>query len=246
MSRLDGETSLSQISRRRIGRRLPIFIVAILLIAQAVVSICAVSGKSPTFDEPRSLMGAYLQVHGRDFRVNPEDPPLWKYLCGLALPPASISANKNLSSWELLTHHFPDQTRWCVDTLFRTSGTDADALFFRARCLMVPLATVLGVIIAAWAWRLGGPLASIVAVAVYCFDPNFIAHAPLLKGDVPITLATLGAAMSVWSLGRRITALGVVALTAFCAVGTCSKFSAILLIPIVAALLLARAMSSKP
>ena len=40
-----------------------------------------------------------------------------------------------------------------------------------------------------WAWRLNGPVAAAISVAVFSFDPNFLGHAPLVKNDVPIALA---------------------------------------------------------
>src|SRR5262249_19021405 len=55
-----------------------------MLTAFAARSWLAVGTKPPTTDEPLHATGAFLHVFCRDFRVNPEDPPLWNYWAMLA------------------------------------------------------------------------------------------------------------------------------------------------------------------
>jgi len=39
----------------------------------------------------------------------------------------------------------------------------------------------------------------------FCVDPNFLAHAPLVKADVATALLLLSLMMSIWLLGERAT-----------------------------------------
>ena len=67
----------------RRGKRLTGVVVGGLLVAFASLAWLSVTSKSPTYDEPLHAVSAWLQVHENDFRVDSEDPPLWKYWAGL-------------------------------------------------------------------------------------------------------------------------------------------------------------------
>src|SRR5689334_5102210 len=64
---------------RRAGGKLTALIVAGLLALYAFLAMTAAVSKSPTYDEPLHAVSAWLQIHESDFRVDPEDPPLWKW-----------------------------------------------------------------------------------------------------------------------------------------------------------------------
>src|SRR3954452_24063727 len=74
---------------------------ALLLAVYAVLASVAVAGKSPTYDEPLHVLAAWLQIHRADFRVDAENPPLWKYFAGLPnsrdsfVPPPSEQRVRN-------------------------------------------------------------------------------------------------------------------------------------------------------
>ena len=94
---------------------------------------------------------------------------------------------------------------WTSKVLYDTPGVDGDAFVNRGRAMMLLLGIALGALIARWSYQLGGPVAAIVATAIYCLDPNFIAHAPLVKGDIAFGLYLLGLAYVVWLMGQRAT-----------------------------------------
>src|SRR5688572_14309438 len=73
----------AQVALTRRRKRLTIGIVAAALLVYAALGWLSVTSKSPTYDEPLHAIAAWLQVHERDFRVDPEDPPLWKYWAAL-------------------------------------------------------------------------------------------------------------------------------------------------------------------
>src|SRR5438034_10281015 len=57
---------------------------SLLLALFAALAWGAVRGKSPTYDEPLHVLAAWLQLHHGDFRLDPENPPLWNDWAGLA------------------------------------------------------------------------------------------------------------------------------------------------------------------
>ncbi|MEA2710524.1 MAG: hypothetical protein QOF78_3125, partial [Phycisphaerales bacterium] len=125
-------------------------------------------------------------------------------------------------------------------------ATDADALIARARVMMLIAAVALGALMAWWAWRLAGGVAAVVATICFALDPNFLAHGPLVKNDVFLALVFLALAATVWRMGRRVTVLNALACAALCAAAVNVKFSGLVFGPIVAALLVIRAVLPLP
>src|SRR5262249_30058702 len=65
---------------------------------------------------------------------------------------------------------------------------DADAIFLRARATMLLLGLALGLLVYAWSRALFGPAGGVFSLALFCFDPNFIAHSGLVTTDVGSSL----------------------------------------------------------
>ncbi|MGA2584081.1 MAG: glycosyltransferase family 39 protein [Tepidisphaeraceae bacterium] len=236
--------------KRKSGNRWAFLMCAALLLVFAVTGRLAWLSKSPTFDEPVHLVSARAQTAYSDFRIDPEDPPLWKYF---AVAGASgdlpIDQHSELFA-SVLTQ--PRDGEFSFQTLYRSpSGRmDVDGLLNSARARMIFLALVLGVLIGWWAWRLAGGLAgrlaAVVAVAAFAFDPNFLAHAPLLKNDAPIALIFLGLAASIGLLGERVTIWRWLACCVLVSAALTTKFSGLIALPIFAIALLARAILPQP
>jgi hypothetical protein len=129
------------------------------------------------------------------------------------------------------------------DVLYHTVGNEADAVLAAARGRMLLLGVVLGGCICAWAWRLAGAGAGIVALAFFCFDPNFLAHSALVKNDVPESLVLLVFAVTIWPLGRGVTALRGIGVCLALAAALTVKFSGVLAIPVLAIALVIRAVA---
>ncbi len=71
--------------------------------------------------------------------------------------------------------------------------------------MMLVVGVALGAPIAGWAGRLAGPVAAVVGVSLFAFDPTVLGHAPLVKSDVAESLAMLGVGWAAWRFGRRAT-----------------------------------------
>src|SRR5687768_16166166 len=61
-----------------------VVLVVTLLACYALLAWTAVRTKAPTYDEPLHALGAWHHLHDGDFRLNPEDPPLWHYWAALS------------------------------------------------------------------------------------------------------------------------------------------------------------------
>jgi hypothetical protein len=221
---------------------LALIVCGILLTTYASTSWLAWQNKGITLDEPLHLVTAVLQIRQGNFRIDQDNPPLWKdyFILGCAAlnmqllpPPGGDSGDISVGF---------TTTDYASMSLFRTPGNDAHALINSARARMLPLAVVLGVLIAVWAWRLAGPLAACVSVAAFSLDPNFLAHGLLVKNDVPITLLFTALMFTLWRVGRTATVLNCTMLALLLGAAVTTKFSGLLAIPVLGAGLLLRAL----
>jgi 4-amino-4-deoxy-L-arabinose transferase-like glycosyltransferase len=226
---------------------LPILvIIAGLLAAFAVTGWTAWLGKSATYDEPLHFMGAWIQTHYDDFRCDPEDPPLWRYYAMLGTSKSELKVPTSGVEWNDMLRDRGVEGLFFQDVFYYTPENNAVAALVAARGRMLMLGVVLGAAIAWWAWRLGGQAAGAAAAAAFCFDPNFLAHAPLVKDDVPIALALLLFMAAAWLVGQRATLCRCIAVSLALGAALTVKFSGVVAIPVLGIVLLIRALLPQP
>jgi 4-amino-4-deoxy-L-arabinose transferase-like glycosyltransferase len=231
--------TLASVSRRDI---FALAIVALLLAMFATLSYSAARTKNATADEPLHAVGAYLRLFHNDFRLDPEDPPLFGYWA--MLPHDGNTLKLDLQSPEfanILSYMWRHWT-WTTPTLYNTPENDPQRFINRSRAMMTVLGAALGAVIAWWAWELAGRGAAIVACALYCFCPNFLGNAPLIKNDVSLSLLMLALMFASCRAGARLTWLNLLALALLTAAALNTKFSGVLLVPMLAIVLLIRAL----
>ena len=139
-----------------------------VFVAQGVFFIRA---NAPTYDEAQHLAAGYSYLATRDFRLEPQNPPLIKELVALPL---------------FLLHRLPfdpDPRRWRdgddfyigQDFLYQ-SALRADQMLLLSRVVNLFLGTLLVALVGWWAYRLWGNYAGLLASALACFEPNLVAH----------------------------------------------------------------------
>jgi hypothetical protein len=233
--------SLPLESRRPRAYRALATIVA-LLVLFGTLAYTASLRKNATFDETLHAPAAWVHLVQGEFRVNPEHPVLWKYYCALPLILRPVHDPLNPELWKAVIDNLGNQWTWSATLMYRTPGNDGQAILNACRFMMTLIGVALAATLARIAWRLGGPVAGVVAAALFCLDPNFTAHAPLVTNDVAFSLAMLATAYAVYRAGERLTWTRLAAIAVLCGVAVCVKYSAMLLGPIVFLLLTARAL----
>lgn len=216
-----------------------------LLTAFAATAWVASLDKCATVDEPGNLMGGWSQIHFRDFRFNCEDPALFETIVGIGLPGDLFHIDRGSPQWRSLLIDADSRAPMASEALYHTPGVDADTLLRGERPRMVAIAVAIGIIVGWWAWRLAGSVAAVFGIAAFCFDPNFLAHGPLVKNDVLFALAFLLFAAAVWLLGERATMIRFLAVCLFMGLAFMVKFSGVLVIPILAILLVTRSVTAR-
>jgi hypothetical protein len=221
-------------------------IVGGLLLCFAALSFTAVMNKSATYDEPEDVVGGMVHRYLHDFRINPEDPPLFGWWASLPHSMGDLPIDTSNRFYTGCVNNINLQWGFVVWTLFENDSVNAQHFLLVSRGMFLVLGIALGVVIACWAYQIGGAWAAIVATLLFCFDPNFLAHSSLVKNDVPLALMMCLLGFFIWRFGRDGAWhwLGLAAIA--CGIGFNVKFSAVLFGPILIALLLIRANLREP
>jgi hypothetical protein len=122
----------------------------------------------------------------------------------------------------------------------------ADNLVFWGRMPILLLGLGLAGLVFLWAREWFGFLGGILSLALFCFDPNFIAHSGLVTTDVGISLFMFGTVYFLWRICRRVDATNVVLFLLFFGLAFVTKFSAVLLLPLFWLTVLGRMISPEP
>ncbi len=229
-SRISSSPGIATALRRDGPRVLRVF----LLFAVFLMPVVIMRGKSATYDEVAHLPAGYSYLVTGIIKIGPTHPPLIKELC--ALPLLFLGAKIPVDPETLKRSVVPVEYQYTFGKTFLFSQ-DAERLLFWGRVPAVLLSLGLAGLVTCWAGRLWGAGAGLLALFLYAFDPTMIAHAQLVTTDVGLAFF---ATLSLYLLRRHLAApswqrlvLSGVALGL--ALG--AKFSAVLLIPIVALLL---------
>jgi hypothetical protein len=204
------------------------------------LTVTSYTQKSATWDEPQHLVAGYIAWKLHDYRLAPEHPPLLRMWAALPLLTMSDIKLATGSPYWLAG----DDSRFCHQFLFQDN--DADRLLFRARFMMVLLGVLLGILVFCWMRELFGFWPATVVLGLYCTEPNLLAHSSLVTTDLGTVCFIFGAVYFAWRTARNFSAPNLSGLAVFFALAQASKYSALLLAPVLFALLLARALSAAP
>lgn len=156
-----------------------------ILMVMALVAYGAAWNDVIVVDEDPHIAAGITYVDKRDMRMNPEHPPLVKWLAGI---PVSIFQDLSIpyshTSW---TEDVNGQWEFGKELLFR-SGNDADAITRLARLAPLALMVLLGWFIYRWAAERRGAGTGIIALLLYATSPTILAHGVLVTTDVPAAL----------------------------------------------------------
>lgn len=210
----------------RPGRPWLVPLLAVLLLAQmAVAMVTTAVQQTPTIDEPVYVGTAADSLHEHEIRYNPEHPPLGKLVIAVGVALADPRYDSSFSG---------DQGQVGRHLLYE-SGNDPWQLMLWARLPVIVLTLAFGLVVLAFARELVGPAGGIVALALYAFSPDVIAHGSLATLDVPAAGFLLTSVWLLWRARRRPRLyVPLAGLAAGAALAT--KMSALAAVPVLLAL----------
>lgn len=159
-------------------------LIALLLLCLFAQTMAHARTASITFDEGPHLAVGYTTLRTRDLRLQPVHihPPLANVLAAAALLlQPDLADPRSVSGWEIASlSAVTDTVVWQYPHPRR--------LAIVSRLPIVLMTLLLGAITYRWARDLFGRPAGLVALALYAFDPNVIAHGSLVTTDMAVAL----------------------------------------------------------
>jgi dolichyl-phosphate-mannose-protein mannosyltransferase len=219
-----------------------------LLIFGVIFITLAVSSytrESATWDEPQHLVTGYSALRFHDYRTDPEHPPfirMWAALPLLAMDDVKMDL-RGIDQVAPPTWVGRDQFFFCHDIFY--VANDADHLLYWARFMIVLLGVLLGVLLFCWVREVLQFWPAVMVLGLYTIEPNLLAHTRLVTTDFGVTCFTFGTIYFLWRTTRLLNLGNVCGLAGFFVLAQISKFSALLLGPIVLVLLVVRVCQKK-
>ena len=179
----------------KLSNKLTNFICIAVLSFVFIISVLSMKDDSLTFDELAHLPAGYSYLTQKDYRLNPEHPPLVKDFSALPLLFLNLNFPKDSPNWQEGSRGL-----WWVqfdfgsDFLYR-SGNDADKIIFWGRIPMIIILMILGLFLFRWAKELGGNKTALLVLSIFAFSPAFISNGRLVTTDVA---AALGAVLATY------------------------------------------------
>ncbi|MES4890066.1 phospholipid carrier-dependent glycosyltransferase [Streptomyces sp. NPDC096012] len=191
----------------------------------AVAMVTTAVQQTPTIDEPVYVATATDYLHEHRLRYNPEHPPLGKLLIAAGVAVAN-------------PHYDPSYTGTQGGVgrhLLYESGNDPGRLLLWARLPVIALTLLFGLVVLAFARALTSTAGGLLALALYTFSPDVIAHGSLATLDLPAAGFVLTSAWLTWRArerpGRYLPLAG-----AALGAAVATKMSALAAVPVLLAL----------
>ncbi|MBN1889218.1 MAG: glycosyltransferase family 39 protein [Thermoflexales bacterium] len=203
-------------------------LVVLLLLAFWLQAAGNLSEQSPVVDEPAHIARAQAYWRTGDFRLQRGHPPLIHALSGLFLQlepglpsPADLPGWAETDRMSVARHLLWDENR------------PAERIVFLARLPVLMLALCMCAVLFRWANRRLGKWPALGALCLCTFDPNLLAHGVLITTDMVVTVFILLAAYALDRWMAKPDWQRALAVGASLGLALASKFSAIILLPII-------------
>jgi 4-amino-4-deoxy-L-arabinose transferase-like glycosyltransferase len=155
---------------------------ASLIVIMVVLQVTSVRQDSVVWDELPYVGAGYSYWVTGDYRLNPEHPPLAKLLDAIPLLVLKPRLPLDDPSWAAA-----NQAAFGERFLFH-NRLPPEEILFAARSVTIALTSLFALAIGLWAWRRGGLWAAAIALVLFTFDPNIIAHGRYATNDLPVTM----------------------------------------------------------
>ena len=212
----------------------------ILLLTMSLQFVVAISRKSITNDETAHIPAGYYHLVAEDFQLNTEHPPLvkmWAALPLLFIQPKEPSIAENANADFAQRSAVVEQQFWFANQpQFLRIG-------FWARLMMIPLAVLLGVVIFVFTRTISNSMAAVLAVFMYSIEPTVLAHGRVVHTDLAAALGYLLFFFALFQYHRSPTHRKLILLGVVTALALLTKYSMVILVPLLVLYALALAWS---
>ena len=203
---------------------LPAAVLAAALLVYGALAVTSMRTKSAVIDETAHLPAGYTYLKTRDFRLNPEHPPLAKELAALPLLWLEPRIREVSDTWQ-------QHRQFEFGHRFLYRWNDGDRLLFWGRLPIVILGGALAAAVFLWTRSRFGIAPAVVALFLSVLSPDLLAHGQIVTTDVAIALFLFLSVIAFQAVTERVTLtrVGLAGLAVGAAFAT--KFSALVLLP---------------
>lgn len=229
------------------SNRLTFIIAGLLLLTLFSTAFLSMAQDSLTFDELAHIPASYSYLTQKDYRLNPEHPPLVKDLAALPL----LFLNLNFPSKDQVWLQEDSAPAWWVQfdagtKFLYESGNNPRDIIIWSRLPMIFLLVFLAWFLFKWARELGGNYAGLAVLILFSFSPEFIAHGRLVTTDAGAAMGTVLATYFWLKFLKNPKKINLFLAGLFLGIALLIKFSLILLIPFLGIITFVYALLSAP
>jgi hypothetical protein len=198
----------------------------------AILLVTSVRQQSQTFDESTHLFAGFEYWKHADFGRNPEHPPLVKLLASLPLLPMGLHEPPAIPVPFFKAQDFINGTQ-----LLYTA--DADAILLRGRLMIALFSLALGLLVFLATKEIFGPLAAVIAILLFAFEPNLLANGVIVTTDMALALFLFASVYTFYRFCNKPSAARLTLCAVATSLGIVAKHSGVLIFPTLILLALA-------
>lgn len=207
-----------------------VMLAGVLCLCLILLAELALSARqqSQTWDEAYHLLAGLRYWQRLDFGINPEHPPLVKCLASIPLLPLQLripAMPQGTSKYE----GFVAARKFLY-------ANNADDLLFRGRMAASILVLLLALLLFEAAHRMFGAGPAFLALTLFVFEPNLLAHGALVTTDMALACLLFAAVYAFYRYVKQPSIWRLVACGFMAGLVLAAKHSGILLFPILGSL----------
>ncbi len=188
---------------------------------------CASTAKtdSVSWDESQHLYSGWLSWTQADFGYNPEVPPLIKMWCAIPL------LNRDITQPAYIGGPFKKEGFVLGQRFLAANGIDRTLI--SARRMAALLSAMLAITLFLAALEMYGQTAALFALALFCFDPNFLAHGAYVTTDIGASFTLVLSIYLFYRVLKSPSPLRVVLLGIAVGMTLAAKFTGVFVVPMI-------------
>jgi len=163
------------------------FVVLAIILISFSLMIWASKEDAATVDEHPHIAAGFSYLHFKDYRLNPEHPPLAKDIAAFPLQFLNLNFPENIKAWQKDINGQWETGR----TFLYHSGNDAEKIIFWSRFGIILLTLLTSYFVYKWAKELIGPVWALLPFFLFSLSPLVLAHGHYVTTDIAATFGFL-------------------------------------------------------
>ncbi len=181
-----------------------------------------------TFDEVAHIPAGYSYLTQKEYRLNPEHPPLIKDLAAFPLLYLNLNFPTNVKAWTTTVNG-----QWDMGRIFLyESGNDPDKILHFSHFPIMLLALLFGWLLFRWVRKFYGDKVALLTLFFYSFSPTFIAHSRYVTTDLAAAFGFFIGIAAFLSFLRKQNAKSIIFTGLIFGLAQLLKFSLFILAPL--------------